>query len=44
MAKYTKEEIIARAKEIAKMIAETEEVDFSNVQKRKFMKMKRLGL
>ncbi|AIE59733.1 RicAFT regulatory complex protein RicA family protein [Bacillus methanolicus] len=28
MAKYTKEEIIARAKEIAKMIAETEEVDF----------------
>ncbi|WP_442599586.1 RicAFT regulatory complex protein RicA family protein [Neobacillus sp. D3-1R] len=28
MAKYTKDDIIARAKEIAKMIAETEEVDF----------------
>ncbi|EIJ81416.1 hypothetical protein PB1_00685 [Bacillus methanolicus PB1] len=28
MVKYTKAEIIARAKEIAKMIAETEEVDF----------------
>lgn len=28
MAKYTKADIIARAKEIAKMIAETEEVDF----------------
>jgi cell fate (sporulation/competence/biofilm development) regulator YmcA (YheA/YmcA/DUF963 family) len=28
VAKYTKEEIIARAREIAKMIAETEEVDF----------------
>jgi cell fate (sporulation/competence/biofilm development) regulator YmcA (YheA/YmcA/DUF963 family) len=28
MATYTKEEIVARAKELAKMIAETEEVDF----------------
>lgn len=28
MAKYTKEEIIARAKELAQMIAQTEEVDF----------------
>mgnify|MGYP001952655087 CR=1 FL=1 len=28
MAKYTKDEIVARAKELAKMIAETEEVDF----------------
>jgi cell fate (sporulation/competence/biofilm development) regulator YmcA (YheA/YmcA/DUF963 family) len=28
MAKYTRDEIIARAKELAKMIAETEEVDF----------------
>ena len=28
MAKYTKDEIVEKAKEIAKMIAETEEVDF----------------
>ncbi|OLS42148.1 RicAFT regulatory complex protein RicA family protein [Bacillus sp. MRMR6] len=28
MAKYTKDEIVARAKELAGMIAETEEVDF----------------
>ncbi|MBU8877914.1 RicAFT regulatory complex protein RicA family protein [Bacillus sp. FJAT-29790] len=28
MAKYTKEDIVARAKELAQMIAETEEVDF----------------
>ena len=28
MAKYTKDEIVERAKELAKMIAETEEVDF----------------
>lgn len=28
MAKYTKDEIVDRAKELAKMIAETEEVDF----------------
>jgi len=28
MAKYTKDDIVARAKELAKMIAETEEVDF----------------
>jgi cell fate (sporulation/competence/biofilm development) regulator YmcA (YheA/YmcA/DUF963 family) len=28
MAKYTRDDIIARAKELAKMIAETEEVDF----------------
>lgn len=28
MAKYTKDDIVARAREIAKMIAETEEVDF----------------
>jgi cell fate (sporulation/competence/biofilm development) regulator YmcA (YheA/YmcA/DUF963 family) len=28
MAKYTKDDIIARAKELARMIAETEEVDF----------------
>ncbi len=28
MALYTKEEIVERAKELAKMIAETEEVDF----------------
>ncbi|MGG3738563.1 RicAFT regulatory complex protein RicA family protein [Aeribacillus pallidus] len=28
MAKYTKDEIMERAKELAKMIAETEEVDF----------------
>lgn len=28
MAKYTKEDIIARAKDLARMIAETEEVDF----------------
>lgn len=28
MAKYTKDEIIERAKELAKMIADTEEVDF----------------
>lgn len=28
MAKYTKDEIVARAKELAQMIAETEEVDF----------------
>ncbi len=28
MAKYTKEDIIVRAKELAKMISETEEVDF----------------
>ena len=28
MAKYTKDEIVARAKELAKMIADTEEVDF----------------
>jgi cell fate (sporulation/competence/biofilm development) regulator YmcA (YheA/YmcA/DUF963 family) len=28
MAKYSKDEIVARAKELAKMIAETEEVDF----------------
>lgn len=28
MAKYTKEQIIEKAREIAKMIAETEEVDF----------------
>jgi len=28
LAKYTKDEIVARAKELARMIAETEEVDF----------------
>lgn len=28
MAKYTKDDIVARAKELASMIAETEEVDF----------------
>ncbi|PLR77716.1 hypothetical protein CU633_09930 [Bacillus sp. V3-13] len=28
MAKYTKDDIVARAKELAKMISETEEVDF----------------
>ena len=28
MAKYTKDDIVNRAKELAKMIAETEEVDF----------------
>lgn len=28
MAKYTKDDIVARANELAKMIAETEEVDF----------------
>ncbi|MDF0725103.1 RicAFT regulatory complex protein RicA family protein [Cytobacillus sp. S13-E01] len=28
MAEYTKEQIVERAKELAKMIAETEEVDF----------------
>ncbi|MBY0099286.1 RicAFT regulatory complex protein RicA family protein [Mesobacillus maritimus] len=28
MAKYTKDDIIAQAKELAKMVAETEEVDF----------------
>lgn len=28
MAKYTKDEIVARARELATMIAETEEVDF----------------
>ncbi|QED47621.1 RicAFT regulatory complex protein RicA family protein [Cytobacillus dafuensis] len=28
MAKYTKDDIVARAKELAQMIAETEEVDF----------------
>jgi len=28
LAKYTKDDIVARAKELAKMIAETEEVDF----------------
>ncbi|MCM3587230.1 RicAFT regulatory complex protein RicA family protein [Mesobacillus maritimus] len=28
MAKFTKDEIIAQAKELAKMVAETEEVDF----------------
>ncbi|WP_102271383.1 RicAFT regulatory complex protein RicA family protein [Cytobacillus massiliigabonensis] len=28
MAKYTKDDIIARAKELARMIAETEEVEF----------------
>jgi cell fate (sporulation/competence/biofilm development) regulator YmcA (YheA/YmcA/DUF963 family) len=28
MAKYTKDEIVERAKELARMIAETEEVDF----------------
>jgi len=28
LAKYTKDEIVAQAKELAKMIAETEEVDF----------------
>jgi cell fate (sporulation/competence/biofilm development) regulator YmcA (YheA/YmcA/DUF963 family) len=28
MAKYTKDDIVARAKELANMIAETEEVDF----------------
>lgn len=28
MGKYTKDEIVAKAREIAKMIAETEEVDF----------------
>lgn len=28
MAKYTKEDIVVRAKELAKMIAETDEVDF----------------
>ncbi|GMB08377.1 cell fate (sporulation/competence/biofilm development) regulator YmcA (YheA/YmcA/DUF963 family) [Thermolongibacillus altinsuensis] len=28
MAKYTKDDIVAKARELAKMIAETEEVDF----------------
>ncbi|MBP2240210.1 cell fate (sporulation/competence/biofilm development) regulator YmcA (YheA/YmcA/DUF963 family) [Cytobacillus eiseniae] len=28
MAKYTKDDIVARAKDLARMIAETEEVDF----------------
>lgn len=28
MSKYTKDDIVARAKELAKMIAETEEVDY----------------
>ena len=28
MAKYTKDDIVARAQELAQMIAETEEVDF----------------
>lgn len=28
MAKYTKDEIVARAEELARMVAETEEVDF----------------
>ena len=28
MGKFTKDEIVAKAKDLAKMIAETEEVDF----------------
>ena len=41
MGKYTKDEIIKKAKDLAKMIAETDEVDFLNVQKHKYMKMKK---
>ncbi|MEI2354965.1 RicAFT regulatory complex protein RicA family protein [Mesobacillus zeae] len=44
MAKYTKDDIIARAKDLARMIAETEEVDFfkraeSQIQENEKVKM-----
>lgn len=35
MAKYTRDDILAQAKELAKMIAETEEVDFFKTRGRK---------
>ena len=41
MKRYTKDEIVERAKEIAKMISETEEVDFSRGLKLKLTKTKR---
>lgn len=37
---YTKDEIVAKAKEIAHMIANTEEVEFFKKQKSKLMKTK----
>lgn len=40
MQKFTKDDIVAKAAELAKMIAETEEVDFLNGRKRKSMKMR----
>ena len=41
MGKYTKDEIVAKARDLAKMIAETEEVDFFKRAEAKFMKMKK---
>lgn len=41
MAKYTKDDIVNQAHELAKMIADTEEVDFSSGQRHKSMKTKR---
>lgn len=43
MGKYTKTEIIDKARELAKMIAETEEVNFLSGRKQRLMKIKRLG-
>ncbi len=40
MAKYTKDDIVQKAKELAKMIAETEEVEIFKQAEAKFMKMK----
>lgn len=40
MKVYSKDDIVEQAKELAKMISETEEVDFLRKQRRKFIKMK----
>lgn len=41
MTLYSKKEIVERARELAKMISETEEVDFFKKQKRKSMKIQK---
>ena len=41
MKVYTKDEIVEQAKELAKMISETEEVDFFKRAEAKLIKIKR---
>lgn len=41
MAKYTRDDVLAQAKQLAKMIAETEEVDFFKRAEEKSIKTKK---